>query len=193
MAKLTRAAYKAARDLRITSNANNEITGSIDRDDRGDLIDSAVLSEDGTEGLGDMPVKTGNGLKTLRLNSGATAYELVEIWKTKRVSAVNVSGAVSVNLATAEVFILTLTADVTSFDFINEVVGQDYEFVFIIPTANTYTLTFTAGKFQFSNGNTYQISDPILLGQTSITDVVTAKCLVSGKLALLEAVNFINN
>ena len=105
MAKLTRAAYKAARDLRITSNANNEITGSIDRDDRGDLIDSAVLEEDGTEGLFDMPTKGGNALRLLRLNAGETDYEFVTISTTPVVVSQNVTGATSLDLATGDIFL----------------------------------------------------------------------------------------
>ena len=187
MAKLTRAAYKAARDLRITSNANNEITGSIDRDDRGDLIDSAVLEEDGTEGLFDMPTKAGNALRLLRLNAGETDYEFVTISTTPVVVSQSVTGATSLDLATGDVFLLTVTGNVTGFTFTNEVVGKEYTFVFIKGAANNFTLSFAAAKWESIDGQLPELTDTVLTADTSVKDVLSSQCYEAGRLFVLEA------
>jgi hypothetical protein len=110
--------------------------------------------------------------------------------RAQKVFTGNVSGAVSIDLDTAEVFILTLTANITSFTFTNEKVGKQYIFVFKQGNTN-YTITFTAAKFAFPFGNA-----PVLTSGLTLTyskDIITALCTEVGKLNIVFTPDLVNN
>lgn len=107
----------------------------------------------------------------------------------------NITGAVSIDLSTGGMFLLTLTGNVTSFTFTNEVVGKDYIFVFIQGTTH-YTISWTAGKFSFPFGTAITLTDPTTNGTSGpayAKDIVTGLCTESGKLNLVTTPDLINN
>jgi hypothetical protein len=109
-------------------------------------------------------------------------------------STQNISGAVSIDLSTARVFFLTLTANVTSFTFTNEVVGAQYMFYFIKGTTN-YSFTWTTGKFRFPFATVPALTDPTSNGTSpgSSVDIMTGFCAVSGRLDIVRSPDFQNN
>lgn len=112
--------------------------------------------------------------------------------KNRTVVTQNINGAVSIDLALGDLFILTLTANVTSFTFTNEIVGKDYIFIFKQDT--TYkTLTWTAGKFEFSYGNAPTLTNPTINAPANSKDIFTAVCNEAGFLAIVQSPNFLKN
>jgi hypothetical protein len=110
------------------------------------------------------------------------------------VSTQDISGSTSIDLSVADVFILTITADVTNFTFTNEVVGREYTFVFIKNTTNK-AFTWATGKFFFGFGNAPVLTDPTTNGTAPATskDIVTAISTESGKLDVVLTPNLIAN
>lgn len=107
----------------------------------------------------------------------------------------NITGAVSIDLSTARVFILTLVGNVTSFTFTNEVVGKAYVFVFIQSTT-AKTLTWTASKFRAPFGTMPILTDPTTngtAGPANSRDIITALCTTAGRLDLVLTPDLINN
>jgi hypothetical protein len=109
----------------------------------------------------------------------------------------NISGAVSIDLSTGRIFILTVTADVTSFTFTNAVVGKTYVFVFIKLTTNKAfpESAWTADKFYFPFGNKPVLSDPTTNGSSPAKskDIITAMCSEAGYLDIIQTPDLIKN
>ena len=110
------------------------------------------------------------------------------------VSTQDISGATSIDLSTADVFILTITANVTNFTFTNEIVGREYTFIFIKNTTDK-TFTWATGKYYFGFGNTPTLTDPTTNGTAPATskDVVTAISTEAGTLDVVITNNLIAN
>jgi hypothetical protein len=107
----------------------------------------------------------------------------------------NISGSVTIDLSTGDMFLLTLTGNVTSFTFSNATVGRDYIFVFIKGTTE-YTLTWATGVYRFPFGTAPTLTNPTTNGTAGPTysrDVVTGVCSTAGKLDIVITPNFINN
>lgn len=114
--------------------------------------------------------------------------------KNRTVVTQNIAGAVSIDLSTGDMFILTLTANVTSFTFSNEIVGKEYIFVFLQDTTNK-TIVWTAGKFAFPFGNAPALTNPTTNGTAPAKskDIVTAICSVAGRLEIAYTPDLIDN
>jgi hypothetical protein len=105
-----------------------------------------------------------------------------------------ITGSTSIDLSLGNMFILTLTGNVTNFTFTNEVIGRQYVFIFLKDTTNK-TLTFQAGKYRFPFGNAPTLTDPTTNGTTPATsrDVITAICTTQGRLDMVFTPDLINN
>jgi len=110
------------------------------------------------------------------------------------VSSSNITGATTIDLTTGDMFILTLTGNVTSFNYSNEVVGKDYIFVFNQATTNK-TFTWATGKYAFPFGNAPVLTNPTTNGTstTSSKDIITGLCSEAGYLDIVYTPDLIKN
>ncbi|MBT1702969.1 hypothetical protein [Chryseosolibacter indicus] len=127
------------------------------------------------------------GTKTQQL----ATTEFVQDENGKVVTA-NISGSVTIDLSTGRVFILTLTGNVTNFNFSNEVVGKAYTFIFKKDTTEK-TISWTAGRYEYQNEIPPVLTTYALNGKTYSKDIITALCSSAGRLDLFEAPNWIPN
>jgi hypothetical protein len=106
----------------------------------------------------------------------------------------NVSGAVVINLSLGAKFKMNQTGNITSFSFINEVLGRDYLFEITRQTTN-YTFTFAAGKFRFPIGATPIMTNPTTNGTSpaKAVDILTGLCMVSGRLDIVITPDLLEN
>jgi hypothetical protein len=125
--------------------------------------------------------------------SGTTNGDLVEKIVSPTVVTTNIAGNVTIDLSAGRMFILTLTGNVTSFSFSNEVVGREYIFVFK-QEATSYTLTWAATKFAFPYGNIPLLTDRATSpGPVYAKDIVTALCTEAGVLDVVVSPDLIKN
>lgn len=113
---------------------------------------------------------------------------------TRTVVTQDISAAVTIDLSAGDLFILTITANVYSFSFLNETVGKDYIFVFIKTDTNK-NLTWTAGKYRFPFGNSPVLTDPTTNGSDPVksVDIVTGIAAVEGRLDIVFTPNLTEN
>lgn len=104
----------------------------------------------------------------------------------------SVSGAVSIDLSTARTFLMTQTANITSFTFTNEVIGRQYAFVITRSTTN-FTFTWAAGKFRFTLGQSIILTNPATNGVGTSVDILTGLCLMTGRLDMAITPDMQNN
>ena len=127
---------------------------------------------------------------------GIADNQLIEkiVSKARKLHSENIAGDVVIDLSLGELFILTLTANVTSFSFVNEIVGMDYVLMFKQDTAYK-TLTWEVGKFSFPFANAPTLTDPTANGTAPATskDIVTALCTEAGKLEIVVTPDLQNN
>lgn len=154
------------------------------------------ISVNGT--IDGMTVRVGDTVRALVDTPGSTAanWALLRIADPNKFDVVtaNISGAVNIDLSTGTYFILTLTADVTSFGFSNEEVGKQYLFKFKKDTTEK-AFTWAAGKYRFPFGTAPSLTDPTTNGTVGVTseDIVTAICSNAGRLDVVITPDLIEN
>lgn len=107
----------------------------------------------------------------------------------------NITGSVTIDLSTGNMFILTLTGNVTSFSFSNEEVGREYVFIFLKDTSEK-TLTWASGKYRFPFGNAPVLTNPTTNGTSGparSVDIMTGLCHSSGRLSIVQSPDLIEN
>jgi hypothetical protein len=113
----------------------------------------------------------------------------------RRIYTQNISGVVTIDLSIAELFILTLTGNVTAFNYSNEIVGKDYVIIFKQDT--TYkTLVWSTTRFEFPFNNAPILTDPTTNGTSGpprSKDIITLLCIEAGLLNVVFTPNMIRN
>jgi hypothetical protein len=106
----------------------------------------------------------------------------------------NITGATTIDLSQGDIFILILTANVTNFNYTNEIIGKQYIFVFVKETSNK-TLTWQSGKYFFPFGNAPVLTNPTTNGSVPARseDIVTALCISSGRLHVVLTPDLLPN
>jgi hypothetical protein len=113
---------------------------------------------------------------------------------TLTVSSKNIGGSVLINLSTANMFLLTVTGNVTTFNYTGETVGKQYIFKFLKDTTEK-TFTWASGRYRFPFGNAPVLTNPTTNGSNPVhsEDIVTALCTTFGRLDIVITPDLIAN
>lgn len=161
-----------------------------------------TISVDGT--IDSIAVKIGDTVRALVDTPGTISSNWSLLTHAGSTSPVvvtqNITGATTIDCSTGDIFINTLTGNVTNFDHSNAVVGKTYVFKMIKDTSNK-TITWAAGKWRFPFYNPSDtttapgLTDPTTNGTSPAhsEDIITAICTTSGKLDVVVTNNLIDN
>lgn len=106
----------------------------------------------------------------------------------------NLSGSIVIDLSLASKFKFNQVGNITSFSYINEVIGRDYIFEITRETTN-YTFSFASGKFRFPIGAAPIMTNPTTNGSSpaKAIDILTGLCITAGRLDIVITPDMINN
>lgn len=110
------------------------------------------------------------------------------------VTSSGIAGDVVADLSSADIFLLSVTGNVTSFNFTGETIGKQYMFKFIQDTTNK-SFTWASGRYRFPFGNAPVLTNPTTNGSSPAhsEDIITAICMSSGRLDVVITPDLIEN
>jgi len=173
------------------------------RNNDDDELARFIITKTGTTFTDGRAIKAGIEYKG-NYATGFTKHSLVDvnyvtgitsqITPTLVVFSGSVAGNVVVDLTTADIFLLNVTGNVTSFNYTGETIGKQYMFKIIMDTSNK-SFTWASGRYRFPFGTTPVLTNPTTNGSSPAhsEDIITAICMNGGRLDVVTTPDMQSN